>query len=221
MQSSVHRQRWGLAMALSLLVSTCSAQVLDLSASLLDWVSHRYGRAAVERLHEWQDMSERLAHDSDEMNKLVQVNSFFNRVRFMDDLPHYKQSDYWATPVELLAENLGDCEDYAIAKFYTLRAVGVEPDKLRITYVKALKYNQAHMVLTYLPAPDADPLVLDNLVSEIRLASERSDLLPVYSFNAEGLWAAKMRGAGVRIGKADDVRLWVALRERLQAMRDE
>ncbi|MBI4206399.1 MAG: transglutaminase-like cysteine peptidase [Betaproteobacteria bacterium] len=109
----------------------------------------------------------------------------------MDDIIHWGKEDYWATPIEFLSTNAGDCEDFSIAKYFTLRALGVPDDRLRLTYVKELvQYNQAHMVVAYFPSPDAEPLVLDNINKTIQPASARSDLLPVYSFNGSNLWLA-------------------------------
>ena len=97
----------------------------------------------------------------------------------------------------------------------TLRRLGVPSDKLRITYVKALKYKQAHMVLTYYATPTADPLVLDNLIPEIRPASQRRDLLPVYAFNAEGLY---LPGS---VGKKSDSKKLSRWQDLLKKMRAE
>ncbi|WP_232023468.1 transglutaminase-like cysteine peptidase [Thiomicrorhabdus aquaedulcis] len=117
-------------------------------------------------------------------------------MRFISDIDHWGIKDYWATPVEFLATDAGDCEDYVIAKYFTLKALGVAESKLYLTYVKAVKLNQAHMVLTYFENPKSIPLVLDNLNSKIFPATQRKDLLPVYSFNGDGLWLAKERGKG-------------------------
>ncbi|WP_197479414.1 transglutaminase-like cysteine peptidase, partial [Oleiphilus sp. HI0132] len=81
----------------------------------------------------------------------------------------------WATPLEFLATNAGDCEDFSIAKYFTLREMGIPDDMIKITYVKALELNQAHMVLAYYPTPDAEPLILDNLINEIKPAGQRTD----------------------------------------------
>ena len=108
----------------------------------------------------------------------------------------------------MLASNGGDCEDFSIAKYFTLRELGIPAEKLRLTYVKALKLDQAHMVLTYYSTPDAVPLVLDNLINEIRSATEREDLLPVYSFNGDGLWLAKSRGMEQRVGRSERLSRW-------------
>lgn len=173
-----------------------------------------YGKT---RLEEWAALI-RQSGNLDEMDKLRTVNAFFNRsLTFIDDLRVWHQADYWATPVESLVKGAGDCEDYAIAKYLTLRELGVPSAKLRITYVKALQLNQAHMVLTWYATPTSDPLVLDNLISEIRPASQRRDLLPVYAFNAEGLWLPGP-GGGKRTGDSKQLSRWQDL---LKKMRNE
>ena len=137
------------------------------------------------------------------------VNDFFNQARFVDDQTLWNEEDYWATPVELLARNAGDCEDYAIAKFFTLLSAGFNEDKLQISYVKALELNQAHMVLAYYEAPDAEPLILDNINSNILPASERPDLEPVYSFNGLGLWLNRFeRDKAKRLGGPEVMSNW-------------
>lgn len=168
------------------------------------------------RIDEWQALLERLP-TLDEPAQLEAVNRFFNAsLRFRDDIEIWHQNDYWATPVEALRIGAGDCEDFAIAKYFTLREAGVASDKLRITYVKALRLNQAHMVLTYYATPDAMPLVLDNLINVIRPASERSDLLPVYAFNAEGLWLSG-KGGGKQVGDAKRLSRWQELLKKMSA----
>lgn len=156
----------------------------------------RYGSlgSALERLMEWRDL---LGSDQrmPELEKLRMVNLHFNRqLLFSDDIRIWGQRDYWATPVEALVKGAADCEDYALAKYFSLRQLGVPASKLRITYVKALRLNQAHMVLTYYSSPKAEPLVLDNLINEILPARQRDDLLPVYAFNAEGVYLVKQQG---------------------------
>ena len=129
--------------------------------------------------------------------QLERTNTFFNRqLRFEDDLEIWKIKDYWATPIESLSRRAGDCEDFAIAKYVTLRLLGIPDDKLRLIYVRAQiggsssRVSQAHMVLGYFETPTADPLVLDNLTGEVRPATRRPDLTPVFSFNSAGLWVA-------------------------------
>jgi len=144
--------------------------------------------AAQQRINAWQQLLIQLRH-ADEQTQLRTVNQFFNtQLHYAEDSDIWNSVDYWATPVESLRKGEADCEDYAIAKYFTLRQLGVSEEKLRITYVKALRYNRAHMVLTWYASPEAIPLVLDSLTSTISPATQRMDLLPVYSFNDSGLW---------------------------------
>jgi predicted transglutaminase-like cysteine proteinase len=130
----------------------------------------------------------------DDVPKLAAVNEFFNhRIVFTPDSEVWGQNDYWASPLETLGKGRGDCEDYVIAKYFSLTAAGVPTAKLRLVYVRALIGGtggvvQAHMVLAYYPQAGAEPLILDNLIGEIRPASRRPDLEPVFSFNSDGLW---------------------------------
>jgi len=130
----------------------------------------------------------------DDEAKLAQVNQFYNRrIEFRDDMEVWGQVDYWASPLEMLDKGKGDCEDFAIGKYFTLLATGMPAQRLRLVYVRAAiggsgGVTQAHMVLAYYPAPDAEPLILDNLIGDIRPARSRPDLAPVFSFNSEGLW---------------------------------
>ncbi len=130
----------------------------------------------------------------DEDARLEVINQFFNRrIVFAEDEVVWGVADHWASPLELLEKGRGDCEDYAIAKYFSLIAVGVPVAKLRMVYVRAQVGGpggvvQAHMVLAFYARPGAEPLILDNLIGEVRPASRRTDLTPVFSFNGEGLW---------------------------------
>lgn len=200
--------------ALLFLVSSYAA--INISTKLLTKIENKYGSEARSRVIAWQQLMRRKDFAS-EKDKLKAVNDFFNKkMTFVDDIVHWKKKDYWATPIEFLGSNGGDCEDYSIAKYFTLKELGVPESKLRITYVKALKLNQAHMVVTYYPSKNAVPLVLDNLVPKIRKASLRKDLKPVYSFNGTGLWIAKARGKGKRVGGSGRISLWQDLKSRMR-----
>lgn len=175
----------------------------------------KYGSRAADRLRQWQELVDK-NQDADEDEKLELVNDFFNRVRFIDDIVHWKKKDYWATPLELLATDAGDCEDYSIAKYFTLKALGVPESRLYITYVKAIRLRQAHMVLTYFKTPRSIPLVLDNINKRILKATKRKDLVPIYSFNGDGLWLARQRGKGRSVsGGTKKLKNWNNLLQRL------
>jgi len=183
---------------------------------LIEQARSEHGRRAMFRMERWRDLMLDLDNKKDELELLEEVNDFFNaEIPFVDDIRHWKVIDYWATPYESLGTNGGDCEDYVIAKFYSLLRLGIPPNKLRFNYVKALDYNQAHMVLTYYSSPGAMPLVLDNLTSRIRPANERRDLKPVYSFNANGLWLDKAKGRSVAVGSSNSLDRWTDLRVRM------
>lgn len=153
--------------------------------------------------------------------QLQQVNSFFNQFKYQTDLESRGIENYWKTPDEFIHDGGGDCKGYAIIKYFTLINLGVPEEKLRLTYVIYLKLKQAHMVLSYYPSPDAEPLILDNLESEILLASKRHDLKPIYSFNGEGLWLQKQRGQSTSIGQPRSLGKWDDLMKRMQLQGDK
>ncbi len=152
--------------------------------------AQRVGPKAVSAVRALQPLLAQAA-GAEEEARLLLVNQFFNRrVLFRDDAQVWGQVDHWASPLETLNKGEGDCEDYAIAKYFSLVATGVPVSKLRLVYVRAQVGGgtQAHMVLAYYAQPASEPLILDSLITEVRPASRRPDLVPVFSFNSEGLW---------------------------------
>ena len=161
---------------------------------LLALAKARYGDEAYARVEAWKSLTLEYAR-SPEREKLDATNRFFNaQVTFASDEEVWSESDYWATPLEVLGVRRGDCEDFSVAKYATLLLLGVPMEKLRLVYVKATiggprsRVTQAHMVVAYYANPGSDPLILDNLVEEILPAPRRPDLRPVFSFNSAGLW---------------------------------
>jgi predicted transglutaminase-like cysteine proteinase len=208
-----HRAGWLFAAALMTLPWVGYA--FDITEAMIDNIRNRYGALAGERVGGWRELMV-TPTDTPDTEKLKRVNDFFNRAAFRSDKEHWGEDDYWATPLELLVTDAGDCEDYAIAKFFTLREMGMGPEHLKVTYVKSLNLNQAHMVLAWYSTPTAEPLILDNLVQDILPASQRTDLVPVYSFNADGLWLARARGLGERVGDSGRISQWASINERMQ-----
>lgn len=189
--------------ALMLVVGALQVAAVDF-VRMQAQLSARFGPAAQGSFQDWQKLLQQSA-DSTPPAQLRQVNDFFNRrIRFGEDQEIWGQSDYWATPMETLGRGAGDCEDFAIAKYFTLLLLRVPEEKMRLIYVQASlggvnsRITQAHMVLAYYPTPEAEPLILDNLITDVQPASRRPDLLPVFSFNAQGLWqgATGARGTG-------------------------
>jgi predicted transglutaminase-like cysteine proteinase len=207
----------------------CSALVLTgvmLGSLSADWdfslISRRaqalYGPLGEgqQRINDWQYLltSQKQIGELEQLNV---VNRFFNKqLRYIEDVDLWHEVDYWETPIEALWKGAGDCEDYAIAKYFSLRHLGVASEKLRITYVKALTQNRAHMVLTYYASPEAEPLVLDSLIDAIKPASQRKDLLPVYSFNAEGMWLPGAKG-NKKVGDTKRLSRWQDVLKKMQA----
>lgn len=155
----------------------------------------RYGDRAQADFVELQSVMKKLESAS-ELDKVKRINEFVNdKIRiFEDDIKVWGKPDYWASPLESIGKESGDCEDYSIAKYLFLKELNVPNEKLKITYVRAQmggpssKIFQAHMVLSYYPEPNAQPLILDNMIPEVRVASRRTDLKPIFTFNSEGLW---------------------------------
>lgn len=155
--------------------------------------------------------------NSPEAIKVRAVNSFFNTLQYVDDTIVWGQKDYWATPLELLEKGAGDCEDFAIAKYLTLRQLNVDEDKLRITYVVAVEQdNMPHMVLKYNRNSRTPFLVLDSLEKRIMPDTERTDLLPVYSFNTSNLWL-EGKSSSEKVRGAQGLSLWQAVLQRYDA----
>ncbi len=171
-------------------------------------------------LFTWQKLLQDHQESSAE-DKLRRVNEFFNRrIEFGVDQEIWGQSDYWATPMETLAKGKGDCEDYVIAKYFTLLNLNIPDTQLRLIYVKARiggpasGIQQAHMVLAYYAAPDAEPLILDNLITEIRPAGRRLDLQPIFSFNSQGIFAGTAANAAPSPGGTARLTRWQDLLQR-------
>ncbi|MEW8436224.1 MAG: transglutaminase-like cysteine peptidase [Candidatus Thiodiazotropha sp.] len=195
-------------------VAIAVAEGIGLTAEVVAWAKQNFGDQAGERVASWHRLMQQ-GDQLDDVEKLRRVNDFFNQIPYQSDTELWGKEDYWATPLELLVHEGGDCEDYSIAKYFTLKEMGVAEDKLRIMYVKSIKLNQSHMVLTYYPDPSSIPKVLDNLNPQLLSASNRLDLTPVYSFNADGLWLAKSLGRGKKVGPSTRLSLWQELKKRM------
>ncbi|MFC4656793.1 transglutaminase-like cysteine peptidase [Rheinheimera marina] len=183
---------------------------------LLNMIRDKYGDNALKRVNQWQVLLEQGRNEADWI-RINKVNQFFNeRIEYKSDQAHWGKLDYWATPIETLGTAAGDCEDYAIAKYVSLRAMGVPDSKLRIMYVRALSVNEPHMVLLYLENENSIPLVLDNLIKRVQPATRRPDLKPIYGFNAEGLWLAKAQGLGRKVEGKTGGSNWQDLLSRIE-----
>lgn len=177
----------------------------------------RYGAAGVQRLGQWLAMLT-VQKSRPLSQQLPAVNEFWNRaVVQTEDSMLWAQPDYWATPLETLGKGAGDCEDYVIGKYFSLLRLGVPGDKLRLIYVRARMggvgstQSIAHMVLGYYEVPTAEPLVLDSMVDFLLPSSQRKDLTPVFSFNAQGVYVA-----GAQPSSVDRITRWRDLLTRMK-----
>lgn len=188
-----------------------------ISDALIQSVQQQYGVEAERQLLQWKQLLQE-AWGAPINHQLEVVNGYFNRqVQFTSDASHWADEDYWATPLETLGTAGGDCEDFVIAKYFSLLQLGIPLERLRITYVKALSLNQAHMVLAYYPSANAEPLILDNLTDHIQRASLRRDLSLVYSFNGAGMWLERMQGGSIKVGDPNRLSMWSELMVRMKA----
>jgi predicted transglutaminase-like cysteine proteinase len=161
-----------------------------------------YGEQAVRRLNSLIALMDGLVA-APEDKKIIEVNRFFNQVEYQADIETWGKKDYWASRLEFLGKGRGDCEDFAVAKFLTMIQLGVSEKKLFLTYVRAIGYPEAaHLVVSYYKEPGSVPFVLDNYNKTILPATQRNDLIPVYSFTAQDLYIQKQQGLGRRVDRS-------------------
>ena len=172
-----------------------------ISQELINKAEKKYGGKVKNRYLAYNDLINKLAH-SDKKTQLEEINDFFNYVPYKSDQKNWNKKDYWATPLEFLGKDKGDCEDYVIAKYAALRALGFESKTLFFSYVKSKRFKGGHMVLSYFETPSSIPLILDNTNYKVFPANKRKDLIPIYNFNAESLYLARAQGQqGKKVSK--------------------
>ena len=132
-----------------------------------------------------EDLLKELKNEKD-IKKLNVVNTWINEIQYKSDREVYGVSDYWATLYEFIGKGMGDCEDYTIAKYYILKELGINPKRLKFTYViyKNRRGKKiSHMVLAYLKVPrpkrKSDILILDNNNRRVLPASKRKNIVKV------------------------------------------
>lgn len=140
-------------------------------------------------LQEWRT----LLRDLSGQNRLVQlagINDFLNRAPYIEDPANYGVPDYWATPMQFLSRD-GDCEDYAIAKFISLRELGFASDELRVVVVDDLNLQVPHAVLA--AYVDGKAYILDNQIPQVVPAGAIRHYRPIYSINEDAWWLHRPR----------------------------
>ncbi len=197
--------------ALLLSSALYAKDVYSIDERTLNVAQKEHGKEAKERIVELVKLLNKLQKKT-ESQKLKAINDFFNAVAYDNDIKVWDVKDYWATREEFLSVAVGDCEDYVIAKYFSLRQLDVSDEKIFLTYVKAIKYKQSHMVLTYFKTKSAVPLILDNIIQEILPANQRRDLRPLFNFNGEKIYMAKQRGLGRVVPKGKiNLKKWTNL----------
>ncbi len=132
----------------------------------------------------WQDLVTGLEGDHP-LRQLDAVNRYFNRIPYGDDADVYGVKDHWATPEEFMRRNVGDCEDYAIAKYTALRAMGWRADSLFVVAIRDRKYSVNHAVLA--AKLDGQWYYLDNRASRLLKPNEVPFYQPIYALNERKL----------------------------------
>ena len=166
---------------------------------------------ARERIARWQAFIQ-YTRTKPDAAKITAVNDYFNRFHFVNDATLWHRPDYWATPLQVVAAGAGDCEDIAVAKYFTLRILGIADEHLRLIYV--LNHDtpsgrpDAHMVLAYRATENTDQLVLDILTNKIQGLAQRKALEPVYSLNSTGLWLVGDNARDVPAGSPIQLAQW-------------
>ena len=178
----------------------------SVTPGLIGHYERQFGGAVRNRLAGWKEFmidsagaGDPTGGTSGEAKHLRPVNNFFNRLPSSTDRALWGVDEYWATPAEALSVNGADCEDFAFAKYFALKELGMASVRLRMVYAKQANSSEAHMVLAYYPEPRAEPLILDNLDGRILPASQRPDLTPVYTFNDDELQYFQQGGSPVRL----------------------
>jgi predicted transglutaminase-like cysteine proteinase len=142
------------------------------------------------RLEDWQGFLQEIAND-DESEQLYRVNRYMNHYRYRSDQRNWNRSDFWAVP-EQLFDRGGDCEDFAIAKYVSLRALGIPAERLRVVVVYDRKKREDHALLLVSAANET--LVLDNKYERVvSWADIRSRYQPYYSLNENSVWIHSTR----------------------------
>lgn len=117
--------------------------------------------------------------------KIKAVNDYMNKIAFVPDTKNYGETDHWATPIEFLARG-GDCEDYAISKYISLRALGVPKDKMRLAIVNDSVMRMPHAVLVVYDKGEAK--ILDNQNPAILDSADITRYTPIYSISQLAWW---------------------------------
>jgi predicted transglutaminase-like cysteine proteinase len=124
------------------------------------------------------------------LEQLDAINRYMNRAPYIIDPVNYGVPDYWATPRQFFVKD-GDCEDYAIAKYLSLRALGWPTEKMRIVVLQDQNLRIAHAVLVVYH--QGRTYVLDNQISQVVTDDRIAHYRPIYSINEKAWWLHQRR----------------------------
>lgn len=168
------------------------------------------------RVSRWRELFSKV-RDMSDIEKVKTVNGFFNELEYGEDSAVWGEGDYWSVPEEFLAKGVGDCEDFALSKYCTLVAMGIEENSLYLSCVSVMPGKTRHMVLCYAPAGERETMVLDNISLRMMPLSARTDLIPIYNFNREGLYIPQQRGKrGTPLGSSVPMAKWHDYLEKIE-----
>lgn len=192
---------------------SCAGFSRGVSAAQAELLARKWGGRGARRIAAWQRFMAGLRRDVagrgyPDAELLAKVNDFFGMFSFIPDREQWGVEDYWASPAELVASGGGDCEDFAIAKYFALKELGVRAEALRITHVRMGSKGEPHMVLAYYPGGGAAPLIMDNIEGDVLPAAGRKDLLPVFSVNEGGVFVLDRDFSVKMTAPAHRVRIW-------------
>ena len=166
------------------LISTLYGELID--DKLIQKSEKKYNKFAANRFISIKSDLLHIPKEASNIKKLNIVNTWVNQIHYKSDKKVYGVNDYWATLYEFVGKNMGDCEDYTIAKYYILKELGIDPKRMKFTYViyKDRRGKKiSHMVLSYLKVPrpktTKDILILGNNNRLVLPASKRKDIIKV------------------------------------------
>ncbi len=119
------------------------------------------------------------------MQQVTRVNQYHNQTRYIQDIVNWGMPDYWETPYEFFGRN-GDCEDYAITKYKSLKALGFDTTKMRIVVAQDTNLRIMHSVLAVYM--NNTIYILDNQSPVVLEHSRIYHYHPIYSINERGWW---------------------------------
>lgn len=135
----------------------------------------------------WRTALRALKQTKSKRETLDAVNQYVNgKIRYKADKSVWGKSDYWASPLESFRRGKGDCDDYAIAKYFLLRELGFSDRDMRIVVLRDNSKNEIHAVLSV--KTGGKFYILDNQFDSVMTDYEITSYEPIYSINQSNWW---------------------------------